>query len=338
MADIAGIYALGAALGAAGIGAVAGGLLQRAKGRQDIMAVELQRRHLEEDRRQLSTELALEANASARSAGRAWLSGVQRMLQEVEVGRVVDIGRFDEEFNQLQSELTQSMYRLATTTTAVPQSPAGASTSVHSYIEQIAEITLLIRSDLLRAAAGLPPVHDSSDLRSLAALVGAELHAYAQRRIERLLESAGRVQCLEQVRASSRVVEGLRSQLASARADEALHALLQQTATAHDQALASVQERIEAHRSVGDLEASLRDAEQAWAAGDAWAIDERERLERQKVLMEEMRRELELSLGAGFAGLSVPPDADPRVSTADATLPTSEKPGRADAPVADDGE
>ncbi|MFI5751125.1 hypothetical protein ACIBBE_35645 [Streptomyces sp. NPDC051644] len=313
MADIGGIYALGAALGAAGVGAVAGGLVQRAKGRQDTALAELQRRQLEKNQRQLAADLVLEVNAAARSAGRAWLSGVERVLQEIELGRAIDIGRIDEEFNQLQSELTQSMYRLAAATTAVPQTPAAGSIGVQPYIERVAETTLLIRSDLLRITMGLPPVHGRSDLQTLARLVGTELHVYAELRTERLLTEYDNVQFDRSANPSAayryRRLEQLRSQLASAQADEALHTRLQQTAAAHNQALAAARERREAHGSVEDLEVSLRKAEQAWRAEHFRAPDEEEMRQRAETLRMLTRGDLQQPPGqvGKHLGSELPP-------------------------------
>lgn len=354
MADIGGLYALGAALGAAGVGAVAGGFVQRAKGRQDTALVELQRRQLEEDRRRLSADLALEANATARSAERAWLSGVERVLQAVELGRPIDIDRFDEEFNQLQSELTQAMYRLATATAAVPQAPAGGSVGVQPYIERIAETALLVRSDLLRIISGLPPLHGSSDLRSLSRLVGTELHIYADLRTERLLAEYGNVRYELNVtrgRASERRVEQLRSELASAQADEAIRDRLRQTAAAHDQALTSVQERIEARGSIHDLEVSLHEAEIEVSVQGAEQADHAERRQREisrALLVEQGKRlahqtvDIHRALGlpaqsASTNSPSILPAVAPRETTADAE-PRNDKPGRESGTVTDNGE
>ncbi|WP_331725546.1 hypothetical protein OG596_38430 (plasmid) [Streptomyces sp. NBC_01102] len=357
MADIAGLYALMAALGAAGIGAVAGGLVQGAKGRQDAAAVELQRRQHEDERRRMSADLALEANATARSAGRAWLSGVERVLQELELGRAIDIGRFDEEFNQLQSELTQSVYRLAAATAAVPQVLAGGLAGAQPYIEQIAETTLLIRSDLLRVVSGLPSVHGSSDLRTLAALVGTELHGYAEMRTERLRVELARQDerrldiehTVRRSRAEERV-ERLRSQVASARADEALYASLQQNAAANADALASARERIEANESVEELEASLQKAEQAWLGerDEHDHAEARRQLEIIRRLVEsgqlpphqavDLRRVMGLPPQPGSLNPpEMPSAAAPQEVTVD-TAPGSESPDQKSSSAVDDGE
>jgi len=144
MADMSGVYALISGLGGAGIGVLGGGLLQRAKRQQDAVEMEA-----------LAKRLALEIATTARICVQAWGSAVERVVQDLETGRPVDVDRFDDEFPSLQRELTEAIYRFPAAGAAA-HVPWPVVPAERPFVDRVAEATGLLRSDLLSMSEGIP--------------------------------------------------------------------------------------------------------------------------------------------------------------------------------------
>lgn len=163
MTDMAAVFGLVGALGAAAIGALGGSLLQRSRSRQEAAAASLQRADAERERvrlaeqaereqAQLTEQLALETIVSARTVNRALLALLERSLQDAEAGRPVELSRFDDETSTLELELLNALHRLVTIAVTLPPGPSVDGQEL--FTDRFTARNRVVRKHLLDAAAG----------------------------------------------------------------------------------------------------------------------------------------------------------------------------------------
>ncbi|MFJ7416501.1 hypothetical protein ACIQWZ_37740 [Streptomyces sp. NPDC098077] len=169
MTDLATVFGLVGALGAAAIGMAGGSLLQRSKNRQDAETAAQQHQYAEQERTRLANQLALEIIACARTANRSLFAAMQRIQQDAEAGRPVDISRFDQEVGAVEKELTDALHRLAATGVVTP---SGSADGQRPFAEEVAGFSHTMREHLLQITAGSSADCLATDLGSARSTCG----------------------------------------------------------------------------------------------------------------------------------------------------------------------